>query len=141
MLYNIIVQRDLRARRAAHAGPADPCPPPDDYSGYMLRDNRQRGEAAAMLDHQSAWYSAPQPTSFLRPGTSFRGTQLVSQRQRSREDWNVVVSIEVRSVSCIGLYCLSSYVSPLKDLYCLLSYVSSVRIYTALHPKYQHCGS
>jgi hypothetical protein len=45
---------------------------------------------------QAAWFPAPQPSSFLQPGVTLSGTQLVSRRNRIREDWNVTVEIEVR---------------------------------------------
>ena len=101
-----LTQRDLRANRAARlAAAADPCPPNDEWSAFLLRDSRHRHEAAHMLDRQSAWYTPPQPSVFLRPGTTFKGTQLVSRRSHVREDWDVVVSIEVciptHSQTCI----------------------------------------
>ena len=89
------MQRERRAREARHAAAIDPCPPSDEWSGLLLRDSRQRSEADTMLDRQSTWYPPPEPTSFLRPGTCFHGTQLVSRRSRIREDWSVVVNIEV----------------------------------------------
>ena len=45
---------------------------------------------------QAAWFPAPQPSSFLQPGVVLSGTQLVSRRNRIREDWNVTVNVEVR---------------------------------------------
>jgi len=46
---------------------------------------------------QAGWFPAPQPSSFLQPGVVLSGTQLVSRRNRIREDWNVTVNVEVRS--------------------------------------------
>ena len=48
---------------------------------------------------QATWFPAPQPSSFLQPGVTLSGTQLVSRRNRIREDWNVTVEIEVREAT------------------------------------------